>query len=115
MKYHVKKGSNVYTDEYLGYRGLSKDFNHGVINHSKGEYVVGNMHTNTIEGFWSLFKRGVIGIYHHVSPKHLDRYCDEFTYRYNTIDSSLNERFDIAIKQSDNKRLKYYDLIEKFG
>ena len=115
MRHHVKIGSKIYTDEWGGYKGLSKDYNHSIINHSNGEYVVGNIHTNTIDGFWSLFKRGIIGIYHYVSPKHLDRYCVEFTYRYNTIDNSLNGRFDIAIKQSVDRRLKYNDLINKFG
>ena len=107
----LKLASNIYTDEWGGYSGLKKSYNHGVVNHGGGEYVNGVIHTNTVEGFWSLLKRGIIGIYHHVSPKHLDRYCDEFVFRYNTKDASQQQRLDIAIAQSEGKRLKYKQLI----
>ncbi|MBN2680884.1 MAG: transposase [Bacteroidales bacterium] len=94
---------------------MLKEYNHTIVNHGRSDYLVGKTHTNTIKGFWSLFKRGVIGIYHFVSPKQLDSYCTEHTYRYNTVNCTLKERFDFFIRQSDNKRLKYYDLINKFG
>jgi transposase-like protein len=71
------------TDEYAGYEKVGKFYDHSTVNHSKLEYVVGLTHTNSIENFWSLFKRGVVGQFHHVSQKHLDRYLDEFTYRFN--------------------------------
>jgi len=107
----VKFGSVLFTDEWHGYRGLSRLYEHKTVNHGKGEYVNGFAHTNTVEGFWSLFKRGIVGIYHSVSHKHLERYCDEFTYRYNTKDLSQQDRFNQAICKSEDNRLKYKDLI----
>jgi transposase-like protein len=79
----VEPGSKLMTDEYAGYEKVGKFYDHSTVNHSKLEYVVGLTHTNSIENFWSLFKRGVVGQFHHVSQKHLDRYLDEFTYRFN--------------------------------
>jgi hypothetical protein len=73
----------IATDEHSGYRLLGKDFDHRVVTHSSGEYVVGSTHTNTIEGFWSLFKRGIIGSYHKVSKEYLPLYVNEFAWRYN--------------------------------
>lgn len=73
----------VATDEHDGYRLLGRDFNHGVVKHSAGEYVVGSTHTNTIEGFWSLFKRGIIGSYHKVGKTYLPLYVNEFAWRFN--------------------------------
>ena len=73
----------VATDEHSGYRLLGADMNHRVINHTKGQYVVGTTHTNTIEGFWSLFKRGIIGNYHKVSKEYLPLYVNEFAWRFN--------------------------------
>ena len=108
----VKENSQVNTDEWLGYKGLEKKFEHKVIQHGKGEYVIGLIHTNTIEGFWSLFKRGIYGIYHQVSPKHLHRYCDEFSYRYNLRHTKDNHRFIQSLSQCQI-RLKYKDLIKK--
>jgi transposase-like protein len=73
----------VATDEHSGYRLLGADMNHRVVNHTKGQYVVGTTHTNTIEGFWSLFKRGIIGSYHKVSKEYLPLYVNEFAWRFN--------------------------------
>ena len=82
---HVALGTTVITDGFGAYAGLNKIYNHEVVMHSENEYVhEGNLHTNSIEGFWSQLKRGIIGIYHNVSPKHLHRYCHEFGYKYNT-------------------------------
>ncbi|MGC2491845.1 IS1595 family transposase [Candidatus Binatus sp.] len=75
--------SLVSTDEHSGYRLLGKDYNHGTVNHGKGEYVVGAIHTNTIESFWSLLKRGIVGSYHKVSKEHLPAYVSEFEFRFN--------------------------------
>lgn len=80
----IKPGSTVITDGWKGYKGISKEYEHKVVEHSTGEYVKDGFHTNSIEGFWSHLKRGIMGIYHKVSPKHLFRYCDEFAFRYNT-------------------------------
>ena len=104
----VKSGSIVITDEWRAYKGLD-GFSHVVINHNEGEYVRGAFHNNTIEGFWSLLKRGIYGIYHQVSPRHLPRYCHEFEYRYNSRKIPDNERFQITLQRVQG-RLKYKDL-----
>jgi transposase-like protein len=77
------KVSLISTDEHKGYKYLDKNFPHGVVRHSQDEYVHGNIHTNTIEGFWSLVKRGVMGTFHKVSRKYLQLYVNEFEFRYN--------------------------------
>lgn len=107
---HVGAGASVNTDEWMAYKGLDKRFSHSVVKHGEGIYVIGNVHTNTIEGFWSLLKRGIIGIYHQVSTKHLDKYIDEFEFRYNTKDNSEFERFNNMLSLSA-KRLTYGQLI----
>jgi len=71
------------TDEHRGYNKIGREYPHGVVQHSIGNYVTGAVHTNTIEGFWSLVKRGVIGTYHKVSAKYLPLYVAEFQFRYN--------------------------------
>lgn len=110
---NVAKDSIVTTDGLPAYRGLYEfDYTHIVVDHAKDQYVVlGNYHTNGIEGYWSQLKRGIIGIYHSVSPKHLHRYCDEFTFRYNTRKQTESERFRDSIKQAEGRRLKYQGLI----
>ena len=108
----VKEGSTIYTDEWVGYRNLKAKFDHRVVQHGKGEYAVGVVHTNTIEGFWAILKRGIVGIYHQVSPKHLHRYCNEFSYRYNSRKVLDVERFNLSLTQVEG-RLKYSELIAK--
>jgi hypothetical protein len=71
------------TDSWTGYDYLPGRFNHAVVDHSKRQYVVGAVHTNTIEGFWSIFKRGVVGTYHKMSAKYMALYVAEFQFRYN--------------------------------
>ena len=73
----------VATDEHSGYRLLGADIDHRVVRHSQGEYVVGTTHVNSIESFWSLFKRGIIGSYHKVSKQYLPLYVNEFAWRFN--------------------------------
>lgn len=80
---NAEKGSKIFTDEWKSYTGLSSKFSHNIVNHGTGEYVKGEAHTNTLEGFWSLLKRGIVGQYHQVSGKYLDKYINEFCYRYN--------------------------------
>lgn len=75
--------SLLVTDQWVGYKHLHKDFPHKTINHAKGDYVIGAVHTNTIEGFWSILKRGVVGTFHKVSRKYLPLYVAEFQFRYN--------------------------------
>jgi transposase-like protein len=77
------KVSLLCTDQWIGYHGLDKEYPHAVIEHTKGQYVVGAVHTNTIEGFWSILKRGMVGTFHKVSAKYLPLYVAEFQFRYN--------------------------------
>lgn len=110
----VAPGTTVVTDDWPAYMRLDLKYAHYVINHSKGKYAHGMIHTNTIEGFWSLLKRGILGIYHSVTFKHLDAYCSEFAYRYNTKKISDPLRFQLALSRAEGKRLKYADLTHKF-
>jgi transposase len=83
-KEYILPESTVYTDDYTSYHGLAGEgYQHRRINHSAGIYVMGDVHTQTIEGFWSLVKRGIGGVYHSVSRKYLQSYLDEYTWRYN--------------------------------
>ncbi len=107
----VAKGSIIVTDEWHAYKGLAKDYAHVVLNHTENEYVRGGFHNNSIEGFWSLLKRGIYGIYHQVSAKHLNKYCDEFSFRYNARKASVNDKFDFSLENS--QRLTYKTLINK--
>jgi ISXO2-like transposase domain len=77
------KVSLLATDDWPGYGDELRRYNHGVVNHSAKQYVVGAVHTNTIEGFWSLVKRGVVGTFHKVSAKYMPLYVAEFEFRYN--------------------------------
>lgn len=106
----VKDGSVIVSDGWVGYRGLHGRYDHRVIPHNLGQYVFESYHTNSIEGFWSLLKRGINGIYHMTSQKHLHRYCDEFAYRYNTRHMSDGERFNLSLVNADEK-LTYRTLI----
>jgi transposase-like protein len=108
----VEQGSIVVTDEWDSYNAIRDQYKHVVIKHNEGEYVRGCFHTNNIENFWSLLSRGIYGIYHQVSRKHLFRYCNEFTFRYNTRKIKDVDRFDVIIKNSEG-RLKYNDLTGK--
>lgn len=109
---HVKDSAKLYTDEWLGYRGLERIYDHGVVKHNQSEYVNGRIHTNTIEGFWSLLKRGIVGVYHFTSKKHLQKYVDEFVFRYNTRNISTNDRFNLLLLNLEN-RLTYKELVQK--
>jgi len=108
IRQHVSKTATIYTDEWSGYRGLAKEFaGHETVAHSRLEYVRGNVHTNTIEGFWGNLRRGLDGIYHAVSRKHLHRYLAEFQFRFNNRELTDGERAILAIRQSQGKRLLY--------
>jgi transposase-like protein len=116
----VQPGSTVYTDGWTGYDNLAaKEFIHETVNHME-EYVRGQVHTQGIENFWSLLKRGLKGTYVAVEPFHLDRYLDEQMFRYNnraTKDNPLNDadRFMLAVSQIAGKRLTYAELTGKVG
>lgn len=108
----VKKGSTIVSDGWRGYTGLYKHYSHKVIQHNLGYFKKGSYHTNGIEGFWGQLKRGIIGVYHKTSDKHLHRYCDEFAYRYNIRTMSVGEQFNLTLINSD-ERLTYKQLIAK--
>lgn len=108
---NVVLGSNLMTDEYRIYRSVQWLYKHNYVKHGEGQYVVDNCHTNTVEGFFSLLKRGIVGIYHFVSAKHLDNYLNEFTFRYNTKTLTEQDRFNMMLSATDNKRLTYQNLI----
>lgn len=84
IKHSIAPGTHIHSDKYGAYRTLnSRGYTHTTVNHSNLEYVCGNVHTNTIEGFWSQLKRSLNGTYHSVSPKYLQSYLDEFAFHYN--------------------------------
>jgi transposase-like protein len=109
---NVAPGTNIMTDEHGGYRGLDGLFyRHHTVNHSTGEYVKHYfIHTNGLEGAWSLFKRQVYGIHHWISEKHLDRYLNEFTFRYNRRESGEGQRMNEFLGRTSG-RLTYKALI----
>lgn len=117
---NVEKGAHVYTDQLRSYFGLQADYEHDVINHAE-MYVNGQIHTNGLENFWSLLKRGLGGTYVSVEPFHLFRYVDEQAFRYNhRKDADGNvisdyERFKAALSQIVGRRITYKELTGKEG
>ena len=107
---NVDLNSTLYTDDHAGYKGLH-GYTHESVNHSAGEYVRGDVHTNGIESYWALLKRGHYGIFHKISVKHLHRYIAEFSTRWNMIDLSGSERVDAMLESSPGLRLTYKLLI----
>lgn len=115
VRENVNNNATVITDSHLGYVGLGAEYNqHLTVNHSQGQYRDGLAFTNSVEGFFSCLKRSIIGIYHNVSPKHLQRYCVETSYRYNTRKISDKERFNHTLQNVEG-RLKYSELVQKDG
>jgi transposase-like protein len=108
---NVKKGSDVFTDEWFAYQDLIKWYNHQIVNHRNKEYVKGKVSTNSLEGFWSHLKRGICGNYHWVSKEHLSKYVDEFTLRFNTREQNEQERFNLVLSSVVGKNLTYQQLI----
>src|SRR5215217_7375715 len=109
---HVEAGSMVYSDALKSYNDLNYDYIHNVINHAE-KYVEGNVHTNGIESFWALLKRGLAGTYISVEPFHLFRYLDEQSFRFNKRKLTDSERFSIVAKQVIGRRLTYAELTGK--
>ena len=110
IRSNVAPGAILYTDEHRSYMGLD-EYQHESIRHSVGEYVRGKAHTNGIESFWALLKRGYIGVYHHFTWKHLHRYLAEFEARYNLGDTPGGLRLDNLLGSSSGLRLTYKELI----
>ena len=102
-------GATVYTDDHKGYHGLP--FKHEAVKHSISEYVRDQAHTNGIESFWSMLKRGYHGTYHHMSPKHLGRYIEEFAGRHNVRELDTLDQMGWLAKRMAGKRLPYRELI----
>ncbi len=109
IRENVHKSASIMTDELGSYRGIGTEFEggHHVVTHSKGEYKRGDAGTNEVEAYFALLKRGVMGSFHHISKQHLDRYCDEFSFRWNYRKSSDSERTIEAIRCAEGKRLTY--------
>ena len=105
---HAAPDAMVYTDESKSYSGLPR---HESVVHSRGQYVDGDCHTNGIESFWSLFKRGYHGTYHKMSPKHLGRYVNEFTGRHNMRDRDTVDQMGAMVSGMAGKRLTYRELV----
>ena len=115
VRKHVTAGAALYTDALLSYSGLAGDYAHQVVDHAS-QYVDGRVHTNGLENFWSLLKRGVAGTYVSVEPFHLFRYLDEQMFRFNNRkDLKDADRFDIAVTQIVGKRLTFAELTGKVG
>ena len=114
IRANVQTGSTIHTDEHGGYRGLGGMFyNHESINHGAGEYVRDGVSTNSIESVWAVMKRGLHGVYHHVSEKHLHRYVDEFTFRLNDGDVKRHtlDRLGSLVSAAFGPRITYKELI----
>lgn len=108
---HVGLGAQLFTDELLSYNRIGDLFPHKTVKHANGQYVDGTAHTNSIESFWAHFKRGYHGTYHHMSKKHLQRYVNEFAYRWNSRAFVMSTVFsDIVQKVSEHGKLTYKTL-----
>jgi transposase-like protein len=108
IKEQIDADTHLMTDEFSTYTKIGREFaSHGVVNHGKGEYVRGSIHTNTVESYFSILKRGLVGTFHHVGPQHLKRYVGEFDFRWNNREKSDTERADAALRGISGKRLLY--------
>lgn len=109
LREKVHRDSKLMTDEWRPYIVVGREFKggHKRVEHGKGEYAKGEAHVNSAEGFFALLKRGIVGSFHHVSPQHLDRYCDEFSFRWGLRQIDDASRAAAAIKGGEGKRLTY--------
>lgn len=96
---YVKPQSTIYTDGWYAYRKLKTQYKHEWVNHSDGEYVRGDVHTNTIENVWGYFKRNIRAGHHHISGKHVQRYCNEVSWKFNNRHLTTMQRFDELLRQ----------------
>lgn len=117
VKEHIDLSSRLMTDERSGYIGVGKEFEggHEQIAHKNNIYVRGDVTTNAVEGFFGNLKRGINGIYHSVSKKHLQRYLDEFEFRYNHRKMDDGDRVEAAVQGGEGKRLMYREPVAKAG
>ncbi len=107
---NISQEAKIYSDQHKSYSNLSRVYDHKVVKHGQGEYVRGRVSTNTIESFWAILKRGIYGIYHFTSKKHLHLYVDEFVFRYNTRKGTESARFNLLLNNIEN-RITYKELI----
>lgn len=110
---NVEDDSTVFTDSAAAYKGLRWNFEHGATDHKVGQYVNGIIHTNGIEGFWSLLKRSIKGTYIAIAPKHLQTYLDERAFAYNNREDHDLYRFVMAVRQVSGRRLTYKELVAR--
>lgn len=113
VEYHSHLDAQVYTDEGKGYLGMNRA--HESVKHSVGEYVRGMAHTNGIESFWAMLKRSHKGTFHKISPKHLQRYVDEFATRHNLREQDTIKMMEETVAMMEGKRLTYQELIKDNG
>ena len=106
---HTSEEATIITDEHPSYTGI--DRLHETVRHSVAEYVRGKAHTNGMESFWSMLKRGYEGTYHHMSEKHLGRYVNEFSGRHNTRPLDTADQMASMVRGMEGKRLRYQDLV----
>lgn len=109
---NVDKSAKILTDKWHAYTGIGKSYEggHHTVNHSAWQYVRGDIHTNTVESYFSLLKRGILGTFHHVSRQHLVQYCGEFAFRWNFKKASDTDRVTAMLKTVMGKRLFYGNL-----
>ena len=113
MADNAAEGATVYTDDATAYKGMP--FEHKSVKHSVGEYVAGMAHTNGIESFWSMLKRAHKGVYHKISPKHLQRYVDEFSGRHGLREADTIDQMQSIVAGMVGKRLMYRELDCRLG
>jgi transposase-like protein len=115
IKEALDKESTIMTDEYKSYDGIGKDFDggHKTINHGSGQFVQGDVSTNTAGSYFALLKRGVHETFHYISKKHLSRYCNEFSFRWDNRKVNDGKWAEGTVKRSKGKRLILKDLIGK--
>ena len=111
VRANAREGATVVTDAFRSYAGLSDAYTHKTVNHSVGEYVRDQAHTNGIESFWALLKRGHYGIFHSMSGKHLHRYVNEFSFRHNTKQAGTMGFIEATVGRMVGKRLTYKELV----
>ena len=114
IKQYVEKGSTICSDDHKSYLGLDLEgYKHSRVIHSKDEYVVGNIHTNSIESCWAVLKRGIYGTFHHISDKHLGLYVDEFAFRLSAcnVKRDTADRLVTMAGNMKNTRITYKELI----
>jgi transposase-like protein len=114
VRQNVQEGSTIQTDEYQGYtKWVKLTYKHQTINHTTGQYAHNGVSTNSVESVWAVLKRGLHGVYHHASPKHIKRYVDEFTWRLNdgNVKRHSLERLDSFVDAVAGKRITYKSLI----